>query len=244
MKLVDISAEIDINSWEPEKIRRKFINHKEGADKLGRSYLYFKVKKIWKIFFSKKYKITYKDFPDKHGLSQMIYTLSTHTGTHVDAPFHYGKKNNGDIPKTITDLPLEYFYNDAVLVDFSNDNLLINKENLITKLKEINYSITKYRGIEISAIKYLISLGVRVIGTDAFSFDPPFIKMIDDYKKYKDKSLLWPAHFYGREEPYIQIERLSNLDKINRNYNFKVSCFPIKLKGADAAWCRAVALIE
>lgn len=92
MKLVDISAEIDINSWEPEKIRRKFINHKEGADKLGRSYLYFKVKKIWKIFFSKKYKITYKDFPDKHGLSQMIYTLSTHTGTHVDAPFHYGKK--------------------------------------------------------------------------------------------------------------------------------------------------------
>ena len=270
MHLIDISSDISIESWEPEKVERKVINHKKGANKLGKSYLHFQPqsmwRKIWVTIFSKAERISYKDFPGNQGLSQMIYTLSTHTGTHIDAPFHYGKRDKGGRQRTISDLPLEYFWGNAVLIDFSNDKQLINEENVKEKLKKMNYSVKKndivlintgasvkvgtrnyfvdYRAIEVSAVKYLTSLGVKVIGTDAFSFDPPFMEMINEYKRTKQKKVLWPAHFYGRERPYIQIERLKNLERINRNHDFKVCCFPIKLKNADAAWCRAVALVE
>lgn len=270
MRIVDISEEINPDLWEPEKVKKQYVDHRKGADKLGKSYLYFHSKNIWnKIWisvFNKARKITYKDFPDEHGLSQMIYTLSTHTGTHIDAPFHYGKRREGHLQRTISDLSLEYFYGSAVLLDFSDDKLSINEENIRSKLNEMEYRIKKndivlintgaskttgtkkyfvdYKAIELSAVRYLTSEGVKVIGTDAFSFDPPFTKMIDEYKRTDDKSILWPAHFYGREKPYIQIERLSNLDKICKSHDFKVCCFPIKLTNADAAWCRAVALVE
>ena len=68
--------------------------------------------------------------------------------------------------------------------------------------------------------------------------------MVNMYYKTKNQECLWPAHFYGREKEYCHIERLTNLDKIPVNHGFKVSCFPIKLKGLGAAWIRAVAIIE
>lgn len=270
MKLIDLSTEVDTEFWEPEMIKRKVINHKEGAKKLGKSYLYFEAKnpltKLFSLLFKKKRYITYKEFPEKQGLSDMRYTLSTHTGTHIDAPFHYGKRVSNKPQRTISDLPLKYFYGNAVLIDFSNDMCLIDEENMIEKLKLINYTIEKndivlihtgasqhagtkqyftdYKAIEKSAVKYLISKGVKVIGTDAFSFDPPFTDMIRNYKETKNKEKLWPSHFFGRETPYIQIERLNNLNKLPKPYGFQVCCFPIKLKEADAAWCRAVAVFE
>jgi len=39
------------------------------------------------------------------------------------------------------------------------------------------------------------------------------------------------------------MEKLTNLDKLP-SYGFKVSCFPIKILGASAAWVRPVAIIE
>ena len=40
-QIIDLSVSIDPAFWEPEPIRREVIHHREGADKLGRSYLYF-----------------------------------------------------------------------------------------------------------------------------------------------------------------------------------------------------------
>ena len=67
------------------------------------------------------------------------------------------------------------------------------------------------------------------------------------YKKYlenKDSNELWPIHMYGRKVPYIMIEKLTNLKKVGRNFDFKVIAFPIHIKGGSAGWSRVVAIID
>jgi kynurenine formamidase len=68
--------------------------------------------------------------------------------------------------------------------------------------------------------------------------------MAEDYRRTKDGRVIWPAHFASITKEYCHIEKLANLDKIPRPYGFKVACFPISIRGASAAWCRAVAIIE
>ena len=268
--IVDLSVSISEEFWEPEAIEVKRVDHAAGADKLGRSVSYFNQGEtifgsLRQFFAAESNLITRRDFPDGQGLSQMFYRLSTHTGTHVDAPYHYGKRANADSePAKITDLPLEHFMGPGAVVDVSDfegaidaecvaqicdrDQLPISPETIVVFNTGSGRHIGKqayfknYRGIEPSAVTYLLDRGVRTVGTDAFSFDRPFIQMIEAYKATKDKSVLWPTHFLGRDRPYIQIERLGNLDGLPGKSGFLICCFPIKLDGADASWTRAVAL--
>jgi kynurenine formamidase len=61
-----------------------------------------------------------------------------------------------------------------------------------------------------------------VIGIDAYTLDWPFASMVADYGPF---------------------EKLENLDLIPRPHGFYVACLPVKIKGASAGWCRAVALV-
>lgn len=56
--------------------------------------------------------------------------------------------------------------------------------------------------------------------------------------------VLWPAHLYGREQPYCQLEKLANLGALPGAVGFTVACFPIKLAGLGAGWTRVVAIVE
>ena len=85
--------------------------------------------------------------------------------------------------------------------------------------------------------------GVRVIGIDAYTLDRPFANMVDDYNRTGDGKYIWPAHFAGITREYCQIEKLAHLDQLPRPHGFYVSCLPIKIEGASAGWCRAVALV-
>jgi len=96
----------------------------------------------------------------------------------------------------------------------------------------------------LEATEYILSFGVKVIGIDTYGFDRPFKNMIDDFLDSGDNSNLWPAHILGRKMEYVHIERMNNLDELLPVKKFTVCCFPIKLKGMDAAWTRAVALID
>jgi len=271
-QIIDLSVGINPDLWEPEPVKRVVVDHKAGADKLGKSYLYFKAQGFWrrlwaKYFPSKAESLSHHDFPDEMGLSLMFYHLSTHTGTHVDAPFHYGwRSDSKEEPIKASEIPLSWCYGPGVLLDFSADRSPIDAERVQTRLAGIPHSLsegeivlintgagrrygrkdyfTDYRGIEASAIAWLLDQGIRVIGTDAFSFDKPFCEMIAEYKRSGDKNALWPAHFYGRDRPYLQIERLTNLESLQNPTGFRVCCFPIKLEKADAAWSRVVAILD
>lgn len=60
-------------------------------------------------------------------------------------------------------------------------------------------------------------------------------------KRTGDGRHIWPAHFARRE--YLQIEKLAKLDEIPQPHGFYVSCLPVKIQGASAGWCRAVAMV-
>ena len=75
------------------------------------------------------------------------------------------------------------------------------------------------------------------------SQDRPFASMAADYRRTGDGRFVWPAHFAGITREYCQIEKLANLDQLPRPHGFWVSCLPVKIKGASAGWCRAVALV-
>lgn len=250
MQIIDLSLTIEPNESEPVPIEIKYISHEEGAELLG-----------------KPIGLTRNDFPDKIGLSIEHIFLTTHTGTHIDAPLHYGPFSEGNISKNVSDLPLNWFFSDAVLLRLEDDPLLgdVMPNEIQAKLIDIGYKIkpydivliqtngdqfwrkpeyfTHFRGMSAEATEWLIDQGVKVIGVDTFGFDAPFGKMLENYKDTGNKKFLWPAHILGRKREYCQIERLTNLKSIPIEHGFKVICFPIKVARCGAGWSRAVAQV-
>ena len=84
---------------------------------------------------------------------------------------------------------------------------------------------------------------MRVTGTDAWSWDAPFVHTAKKFTATGDKSLIWEGHKSGREIGYCHIEKLSNLEALPA-HGFMISCFPVKIEKASAGWTRAVAIFE
>lgn len=99
-------------------------------------------------------------------------------------------------------------------------------------------------GMSAEATLWLCDQGVKVMGTDAWGWDRPFWAIKEAFEKSGDKSILWEAHRVGIEREYCHIEKLANLDELPAPYGFKVCCFPVKLTGGSAGWCRVVAIVE
>lgn len=98
-------------------------------------------------------------------------------------------------------------------------------------------------GLGCGGVLWLVEQGVRVIGIDAYTLDRPFASMVADHRRTGDGRWIWPAHFAGITREYCQIEKLANLHLLPRPHGFYVSCLPVRIEAASAAWCRAIALI-
>ena len=190
----------------------------------------------------------------------------THTGTHVDAPFHYAPTSEGKPARTIDQVPLEWCFAPGVVLDMRHKaaGQLIDIDDVTKALRAIDYRL---RPLDIVLIQtgadkrlgspdyfaqpglgrestlWLVEQGVKVIGIDAYTLDRPFSDMMADYQRTGDGRFIWPAHFAGITREYCQIEKLANLDLLPRPHGFYVSCLPVKIERASAAWCRAVALV-
>ena len=92
------------------------------------------------------------------------------------------------------------------------------------------------------ATLYLLERGVRITGTDGWSWDAPFVHTMGKYAKTKNAALIWEGHKAGREIGYSHIEKLHNLEQLPAT-GFTISCFPVKIRAASAGWCRAVAIL-
>lgn len=219
-------------------------------------------------YYSRLLGVKPTDFPDNESLTVEKICAITHTGTHMDAPWHFGHLCEGSKAKTIDEVPLEWCYGDGVLLDlrYKKRNEEITIKDLKEVLKRITYQIksgdivllmvlggdkylqeddynSSHPGVTAEAVLWLLDQGVKIIGTDAYSLDKPFKTMAKECKEGK-KNALWPAHFAGRLKEYCHIEKLANLDKVPIFYNFKVAAFPIKIASASAGWVRVVAIIE
>ncbi len=98
-------------------------------------------------------------------------------------------------------------------------------------------------GMGYEATMYLLERGVRVTGTDAWSWDAPFAHTKKKFEETGDAKIIWEGHRAGVDIGYCHIEKMHNLEAIPGN-GFMISCFPHKIKGASAGWTRAVAIFE
>ena len=98
-------------------------------------------------------------------------------------------------------------------------------------------------GMGREATLYLTERGVRVVGTDAWSWDAPFSHTAKRWAETRDPKIIWEGHKAGRHVGYCQIEKLHNLEALPAT-GFTVACFPVKIERASAGWTRAVAIFE
>lgn len=98
-------------------------------------------------------------------------------------------------------------------------------------------------GMGYEATMHLLENGVRLTGTDAWSWDAPFVHTAKKYSQTKDSALIWEGHKAGRVIGYCHLEKLHNLETLPAS-GFMVSCFPVKIRKASAGWTRAVAIID
>jgi kynurenine formamidase len=209
-----------------------------------------------------------EDLPGGLGWTVERLAIATHDGTHIDAPWHYGPISEGKKARTIDECPIEWFYSDGVVLDMRHKprGSGISIDDLEKALKTIDYQLKagdivclqtgadKHwgerdfwdygSGLVRESTLWLVEQGIKVIGTDAWGLDRPFYAIREDFLKTKDKSIIWCAHYAGLEKEYCQIEKLANLDKLPRPKNFKIACFPIKIRGASGGWTRVTAIFE
>ncbi|WNC13380.1 cyclase family protein [Brevibacillus brevis] len=250
-RIIDLSVMLDPAAKEPSPPDIRYDRHESGA-----------------VQAAKLFGLAPSDFPESKAWANETVTLTTHTGTHVDAPWHYWPTSQGEPARTIDQLPLEWFYGDGVLLDFSDkpSGYEITVADLKAKLEEIQYTLKPYdivlirsdadkrlyednyfqshAGMSAEGTRWLIDQGIKVMGTDGWGWDIPFGVQAADYKQNPRDGVLWAAHFVGREKEYCQIEKLANLDQLPRPYGFTVAVFPVKVKGASAGWARPVAIFE
>ncbi len=208
------------------------------------------------------------DLPDGEAWAVELIKLSTHNGTHLDAPYHFhSTMNEGERAITIDEVPLDWCFQNGVKLDFRNfdDGYVVTAEDVEAELARIDYTLqpldivvintkagARYGhddyvsagcGMGLDATLYLLERGVRVTGTDGWSWDAPFVHTKEKYAATGDASLIWEGHKAGKQIGYCHLEKLHNLEALPAT-GFMISCFPHKIRAASAGWTRAVAIME
>lgn len=255
MEIIDLSLPTEKSPSEPATdkspgVEITYYTHEDGAD-----------------FLCHFLGCTKTDLPGGLGCTGEAVTLTSHAGTHIDAPWHYSPTAEGKRARTVDEMPLEWFYSNGVVVDVRHkpNGSAVTTEDIEEYLGKIDYKIKPLDivliqtgadklwgkveyfdagcGLVAESTLWLLERGVKVIGIDAWGLDRPFWAIKDEFTRTHNRDILWQAHYVGIDKEYCQIEKLANLDKLPKPFGFKVACFPVKLKGASAGWCRAVAIL-
>ncbi len=209
-----------------------------------------------------------EELPGGEGWAIERLRITTHNGTHLDAPYHHhSTMNGGERAITIDEVPLEWCMAPGVKLDFRHfdDGYIVTAADVEAELERIGHELqpldivvvntsagaaygqpdylVKGCGMGREATLYLLERGVRVTGTDAWSWDAPFPLTAQRYARDGDASIIWEGHRASMEIGYCHMEKLTNLDRLPAT-GFEISCFPYKIRGASAGFTRAVAIFE
>jgi kynurenine formamidase len=207
---------------------------------------------------------TWRQFAERVGAAQhgvewltahCLIVIGDHIGTHIDSLRHMREDAPG--PEAI---PIEYCYGDGVCLDFRHREKGegISVEDLKSALTRINYTLkpldivlihtgagkiqdsqaylTDHCGMTAQATHWVLDQGVKVMGIDAITFDPPVWAMFE-------RKQFWEAHRVMLEREYYHLENMTNLDQLPP-HGFRLSLFPIKWVNTTASPVRAVAILE
>lgn len=254
-RLVDLSVTLDNNpNNDPPPLRPtvEYTDHQQGWPEMEAMFPGLEI----------------DDLPGKEAWAAEWLRVTTHSGTHMDAPWHYASTTDGGKPAYgIDELPLDWCLQPGVKLDFRDlpDGHVVTAQQVEDELNRIEHKLqpldivlvntragsvfgqpgylTAGIGMGREATLYLLERGVRVVGTDAWSWDAPFNYTRERFEATGDASLIWEGHKAGRDIGYGQMEKLSNLEQLPGD-GFTVSCFPYKIKHASAGFVRAVAIFE
>lgn len=179
------------------------------------------------------------------GYNLELLFLSSHTGTHLDAPYHFVK--NGI---KIDQIPLIRLVGKGILIKITkSNNSSITKSDIVLfekkygkipnnssiffftgwqkNLKKDNY-FTENPGLATSAANYLSSKKINLVGIDSPSID-------------LGKNESFNVHHILSKNNILIVENLTNLNKIS-SIQFDFIILPLKLKDATGSPVRAIAL--
>jgi len=175
--------------------------------------------------------------------------------------------NGGERAITIDEVPLDWCFQSGVKLDFQSfeDGYVATAGDVEAELKRIGHDlqpldivvvntaagaaygtdhyVSSGCGMGREATLYMLERGVRVTGTDAWSWDAPFVHTKEKFAESGDAGLIWEGHRAGRDIGYCHLEKLHNLQALPGD-GFQIACFPVKIRGASAGWTRAVAIID
>ena len=181
------------------------------------------------------------------GYNLELLFLSSHTGTHLDAPYHFLEKGS-----KIHEISLKKLVSEAVLIkSIKKRNETITKTDIqkfekkhgkIASFSSVifytgwqrnlqkKYYFTKNPGLSVSAAKYLASKKINLVGIDS-----PSIDLGTDSK--------FSVHQIFAKKGILIVENLANLEKI-KSPKFHLVVLPLKLKNATGSPVRAIAFVE
>ena len=256
-RIVDLSValEADIASDPPgNEPKITYIAHKDPAA-LSRMLPHFPG-------------LTTDELPGGEAWAVEQLAVSTHNGTHLDAPYHFhSTMDGGKRSWTIDEVPLEWCMGRGVKLDFRHlpDGYVATPGDVEAELKRSGVTLQPFDivlvntaagarygeadyvsrgcGVGRAATLWLTERGVKITGTDAWSWDAPFVHTAKKYAATRDASLIWEGHRAGMERAYCHIEKLANLEQLPAS-GYTVCCFPFKIKRASAGFTRVVAIFE
>ena len=256
LKFIDLARAIenDIPSDPPDMIPViEYLDHAKGADRMAQVF---------------GLKDAQTELPGGLGWAVEYVRLSTHSGSHLDAPYHYHPTmEGGERAWTIDEVPLDYCFAPGVCLDFSHmpDGAAIGIDDLESALDRIGHRLAPREivlirtgadekwgtpeylfagaGMTAEGTLWLVEQGVRIMGTDAWSWDVPLPHQAKRYQETGDASIIWQAHFSSIKRWHCHMEKLTNLHLLPPD-GFTVCCFPVKIRGASAGWVRPVAIVE
>ena len=184
---------------------------------------------------------------EKDGYNLELLFLSTHTGTHIDAPYHFLKKG-----QKIHQIMIKRLVTEAILIKirkgsdqsitkmdiekFEKKNGKIDEGSTVIfhtgwqkNLEKKSYFL-RNPGLAISAAKYLALKKINLVGIDS-----PSIDLGKDEK--------FSVHHILAKNGILIVENLANLEKIHSG-KFHLIVAPLKLKNATGSPVRAIALVD
>jgi arylformamidase len=180
----------------------------------------------------------------EQGFAEQLYTLSSHTGTHIDLPSHMIESG-----RSLDDFPIERFYGKGLVIDV---RMVAGGQISISELQRFGEQIhaceflllcsgwsdfwgsyryfEDYPVLSPDAARWLCGFNLKGIGFDMVSADAAG----DDR---------YPIHNLLLEKGLIIVENLCSLSALFSGH-FTFCCFPLKISGAEAVPVRGVALVE
>ena len=181
------------------------------------------------------------------GYNLELLFLSSHTGTHMDAPHHFLEKG-----AKIHEISLEKLVSESALIQSrkSGDQSITKadiqkfekKHGKIESFSSVifytgwqknlqkEHYFTKNPGLSVSAAKYLATKKINLVGIDSPSVD-------------LGKDSKFSVHQIFAKKGMLIVENLANLDKI-KSPIFHLVVLPLKLKNATGSPVRAIAFVE